>query len=241
MNIQTQGIVLKSIKYGDNTNVVTIFTEQLGRLSFFVKIKSKTSKHYKLILQPGFIVDLDFSFHQNKEIHYLNNFSLAYIYLNLHYNIVKSSILIVISEILYNVLKPHTSEKEIFNFIRLSFIHLDESLENYMNFHLIFLVKLTEFLGFNPENNYSEANLYFDIMQGTFVDSRYNEFVLDEKYSKFFNILLSDNSFFDNKNIYLTNYERTILLQNILTYYSVHIENLSEIKSLNILHEIFAN
>jgi len=239
MLTSTSGIILKSIKYGDNSLIITIYTKLYGKLTFFVRINGKKIKNQKQILQSGFIVEIDFSYNQNKEFQHINNFSINEIYLSIPYNIVKSSIILVLSEILNLVLKSEHQDESLFYYISEAYKNLDNSEIDYVNFHLFFLLKLSDYLGFSPDRNYSETNCFFDIVNGKFINSKLNEFVLDQKYSKFINSILSANSL-NNNILSLNNIERTILFQNIITYFSVHIENLSEIKSLKVLHDIFS-
>lgn len=237
---RTKGIILKTLKYNDNSFIITTLTKDFGKLSFFVKIFGKNTKYLKQIFQPGFIVDFEFIYHQNKDFQKHKNISLNTVYKTITCDISKTSIILLLTEILNNSIKPEHSDENLYEFVENSFKFLDNSISDFVNFHLTFLVKLADFLGFKPENNFDNQHKYFDIINACFCTKKLNEFVLDEKYSLFFQKIL-DSENFSSADLILKNSERSILLQNIISFFSIHIENLAEIKSLNVLHEVFSN
>lgn len=236
----TEGIVLRYSKYNDNSLIMTCFTKDFGKLTFFVKIYGRKNNYLRNIIQPGFLIEIEFNHQKNRELQKIKNVSFNTVYTDIPTNIVKSSILIMLSEVLDKSLKNQTSEEEIYNFITSSFKYLDFTKDNYVNFHLIFLMKLTDYIGFKPNDNFSTKNQYFDILHGYYIERQINEYILDKKYSLLFNNLLKIDSY-NNSDIKLSNSERAILLNYLLNYYSIHIENLKHLKSLNVLQAVFSN
>jgi len=241
MLTKTEGVILKSIKYNDNSNIVTIFTKDFGRLTFFVRFSnSKKSNQTKQIIQPCYIVSINFDYNQSKDIQNIKEIELKNIYFDIPFNFAKTSIVMMISEILFQSIKHQNNDLELYNFLTESLTFLDIEKIEYLNFHLIFLINLSSYLGFSPENNFSKTNCFFDLKNGIFIDYKAGDNVINEKDSYFFYLILVNESFF-NKHLILNNSERRILLQKIIDFYSYHVEDLSKLKSLNILQQVFSN
>jgi len=239
MLIQTDGIILKSIKYNDNSNIVTVFTKEFGKLIFFVRFSnSQKSNNIKQIIQPCYLVDIHFNYNQNKDIQNIKEINLGNIFFDIPFNFAKISIVLLISEILYKSIKHENNDLQLFEFIINGLKFLDLENNNYVNFHLIFLINLSKYLGFEPYNNFSSNNCFFDLKNANFLNFKAGDYVLDEKYSCFFNTILK-NSNFRNPNLILNNDERRILLQKIIDFYSFHVEDISQIKSLTVLQQVF--
>ncbi len=97
--------------------------------------------------------------------------------------------------------------------------------ENYENIHLQFLLKLCKYLGFEPE---TEREILSQIGQVPVENNLINEAAFLKA------LMVSDY----NNNIRLSNSSRRKLLDIILRYYSLHIENFGEIKSVQVLKEV---
>ena len=116
---------------------------------------------------------------------------------------------------------------------------LDLKDEGLSNFHIYFLVHLTKYLGFFPDNNYSDANCYFDLNAGRFTQLKpMHVSFLDKSQSAIFSkmLLFSDDQHADLKIGYK---ERTLLLEKIIEFYTLHNDGVKNIKSLNVLKEVF--
>jgi DNA repair protein RecO (recombination protein O) len=103
---------------------------------------------------------------------------------------------------------------------------------------LLFLVRLTRYLGFYPEQVRTEGLDYFDMKNGIF--SRYKPqglYYLSPPHTQNFHDLLQCN--FENlAQLHFSNDERRYLLQKLLDYYALHIEVFGNIKSHEVLEEV---
>jgi len=107
------------------------------------------------------------------------------------------------------------------------------------NFHLYFLIHLTKYLGFFPDNNYSESYAYFDLKVGSFVQIKPRHlFFIDADDSQAFSKLcvFSDNQ---HDKLKISSSSRINILDKILDYYSLHNEGVSNVKSLSVLRDVF--
>lgn len=237
---KTRGIVLHHIKYSETSVIVTIYTESFGRQSYIINgVRSKKAKIKANILQPLFLLDMEVYHKTKRDLQRVKEIQNAFVFSSLPYDIKKSTLAIFIAEILYKTIQEHEANSELFEYLFNSIQVLDLKEKGISNFHIYFLIHLTKFLGFYPDNNYSVTNCYFDLKAGNFVQVKpMHTFYLELDQSKYFSQFLkfSENQ---HENLKLTYDERIVLLENVLDYYTLHNEGVSNIKSLGVLKEVF--
>ena len=125
-----------------------------------------------------------------------------------------------------------------FGFIFNSIEWLDNQTEGVANFHLLFLTRLTRFLGFSP-NQVANAD-YFDMKNGVFSKYKPEGFsYLSPPHTQNFYTLLQCS--FENINqLKFSNDERRYLVQKLLEYYALHIEGFGNIRSHEVLEEVLS-
>ncbi len=239
MYVKTEAIALHSIRYGEADLIVKLFTKKEGIYSYLIKglLKSKKGKIKTSFFQPLSILDVD-AIHYNKNtLHRLKDAKLSYYYKDLHINIIKGGITSFISEILIQAFQNNEPDLELFNFLKKSFIWLDEH-SNYALFNQLFLLQLTSFIGFYPDTSNIELP-QFNLAEGIFEIHSQSSFCINNTELKNFKTLLGIN--FDNlKTITMPKMERLQLLDNILLYYELHIEGFKQPKSVSILKGLFS-
>ncbi|HWS01482.1 MAG TPA: DNA repair protein RecO C-terminal domain-containing protein, partial [Prolixibacteraceae bacterium] len=161
-------------------------------------------------------------------------------YQTVPYDIVKSSQAIFLAELLYKVLKEEESRPELFHFLNNSFQILDLLQSGVANFHLIFLIQLARYMGFAPTNNYNENQQFFDMASGNFTGTMpLHQSFLEPGESMFFKEFM-DIPYEEAGKIKLSAAVRNRLLQRMVEYFSLHLGIRLQIKSLEILGELFS-
>lgn len=236
---KTRGIVLHSLKYGDSGVITAIYTELFGRVSFLMQgIRTKKSAVRGNHLQSLFLVELEIYYKPGRELHRIKELKNVYPFSTIPFEIRKSTQAIFLAEILNKVLREEESHPELFEFLYYSVQALDLLTEGIANFHLIFLVQLSRFLGFTPTNNFSEEMPYFDLMAGAFVASipPHPHYLKKEESSAFSNLLTIT---YQNAAVFKVDQSiRNFLTERILDYYKLHLGSSLNIKSLDIVREI---
>ena len=141
-----------------------------------------------------------------------------------------------LSEILSKILILQDQDPELYDFIETSIIYFEES-DISPNFHLIFLIKLTRYLGFPPDLKNNHYN-FFDLEQGLYTNVKSGNYLLKGNELNSFNNILGTN-FDDLNQLTMTSMQRKVSLDNIILYYRLHIESFSNIKSLDVLRKTF--
>jgi DNA repair protein RecO (recombination protein O) len=238
---KTKGIILHQIKYTDSGVIAQVYTREFGRQSIMIKgMRSKKSGKHNVLFQPMFILDLVFYYRESRGIQVLKEFSVSYSPSDVYADIKKSCMSVFIAEILTTVLKEETPNYELFDFIEDSIMYLDKCESGFSNFHIAFLIALSSFLGFEPGKRTDPENLYFDLMNGTFVSmpplhSSYADPQVSDILAGFFSA-----SFDMMRSIPLTGSLRDEVLETIIKYFSIHLPGLKKINSLDVLKQIFS-
>lgn len=236
MIISTTGIVLNKFRYKDTSLIVRVITRDTGLCSFIVRVgKGKKKKNIFNYFQPLSIIEIDYDSNNKRDLHFFKEVDLKFNFKSIHSNHKKSVVIMFLSEILSKTLKFQGKDLQLYDFIEASIKYFDES-EFTPYFHLIFLIKLTKYLGFYPDTNKKYG--FFDLEQGFYSDSEMGGYLLKGKELESFNDILGTN--FDAcYGLTLSSMQRTKVLDNILLYYKLHIENFGSIKSLDVLRKIF--
>ncbi|MCK4561604.1 MAG: DNA repair protein RecO [Flavobacteriaceae bacterium] len=237
MLVSTKAIVLTSLKYGEADLIVKCFTEE-GVKTYMLKriLKSKSKKVNIAYFQPLTQLKLT-AVHNNKgNLNNIREARISYLYQSISINIFKQSIALFLAEVLSNALQEEEKNPTLFQYIETAFIWLDNH-DNTANFHILFLLNLTKYLGFYPEMREKDAK-YFDLTEGYFTNKKpFNNVVLGEKLILFKSII--GINFDVMEQLQLNSKSRTIVLEILLEYYELHLPGFKKPKSLHVLKEVF--
>ncbi|MES2813178.1 MAG: DNA repair protein RecO [Bacteroidota bacterium] len=236
MLVKTKAIVLSALKYQEKSLIVKCFTQSDGLKSYFVPnaFAAKKSNQKIAYFQPLTILEIEAN-HKNKgTLEHFKEIRLAIPYNSINTNIIKSTILIFLSEVLYHGIREEEKNELLFDFLESALVWLDNHDET-ANFHLILLLEVTKFLGFYPDD--SEINFpFFDVLDGNFTPL-HGVNSLPENESLLFKKLLQLK--FDGNQRIFTSTERQLLLKILLDYYAIHLDGFKKPKSLEVLREVF--
>jgi DNA repair protein RecO (recombination protein O) len=145
MTHKTKGIVLRSIKYGETSLVVTLFTELFGVQTYMVNAVRSTKKSAAKAnyFQPAAILDLVVYHSENKSMQRIKEFSWAYLYDNILTDVIKNSISSYMMELLQKCLKQPETNSDLFHFCEAALMQLDTAGKKIAaNFSLFFALHL---------------------------------------------------------------------------------------------------
>ena len=150
MIVNTTGIVLNYIKYGDTSIIVRVFTEKNGYGSFIVNgIRSKKSRKSIGHFQPFSILELVLYIKESRDLQRISDFKTHRPLTEIHQNFSKSTITLFLTEILTRLLQSEQSSNSfLYEFLEKAILDLDSIRQGIEHFHLQFLLKLASYLGF---------------------------------------------------------------------------------------------
>ena len=226
MLFKTRGIVINYIRYRETSVIVKIYTQEFGIQSYIENgVRSSKSKNKIALFQPLTLLDLVVYHKKNTGLHRLAEIKCFQPFQSIPFNFYKSSIGIFITEILSKTLQEEVSNPPLFQFLFESMLWLDETEGHFENFHLQFLLELSNYLGFRPQTGKEITQQLTEHQYGHF----------DQDSIRFLDELL--NSSFQNPP-QINRAFRNHVLEIILKFYHLHIEGLGEIKSISILQEM---
>jgi len=220
MVITSKAIVLNSIKYADYDLIVKCYTE-IGIKSYMIKriFKQKKGKLTSAFFQPLTQLEITAAYNPNKTLHFIKEAKISVPYTTIPNNVVKQTILVFLSEVLSGALREEEANPQLFSYLETAFIWLDTHSET-SNFHLLFLMNLTKFLGFYPEKR--NNSLYFDLEDGKFIDKIISKQYISGENLIYFKQLLGTN--FDVLNELKFNKKiRQYLLEILIQYFELHL------------------
>ena len=236
---QTKGIVLHQVKYSDTSVIVKIYTEHFGLQSYMVRgIKRKNAAIKSALLQHLTLVDLIVYHKPKTNIQHIKELKVEIPFQSIPYDILKSSIALFLNEILYHVIREEESNADLFNFLKNSIQFLDITESQTANFHLIFLIKLTQYLGFYPKANFSANCSYFNMEEGKFTSHQGSEkSFIHLPYSQYL-YDLTQTTYQDFNTFQINTLHKAQLLEIILNYYRLHLPVSLIIKSHHVLQTV---
>jgi DNA repair protein RecO (recombination protein O) len=240
---KTKGIVLRTVKYGETSLIVTMFTELFGVQSYLVngvRVSTKKGSGKANLFQPASILDLVVYHHELKLLNRIKEFKWSHLYHHIFSNVPKNAVALFMVELLTKCLKQPEANPDLFNFCEDAFIHLDVSSDAVMaNFPLFFALHLPAFFGFRISDHYSAKNSILDLQEGMFVPERPDHFhFLEGKQAEVTNELLKVMQPEELDDIKLNHDFRRQLLHTYETYYALHIQDFGTMKTLPVLKEL---
>jgi len=234
MIISSSAIVLSKLKYRDNDLIIKVLVKELGVTSFIVRGGSRKNKSN--YFQQLSLLEIEFDFNSKRNLHYFKDFENKFNLKTIHTDFKKMGVVIFLSEVLSKILIHQEKDFDLFNFIERSIKHYDEVKFN-PSFHLVFLINLSKFLGFYPEIENNDFK-YFDLQHGCYTNTRDSNYVIYDEELNCFNMILGTN-FDELRMLTYNSVQRQKLLDNIILYYKLHIENFVSLKSLEVLRKLF--
>ncbi len=240
MLTKTQAIVLHSLKYGETRLIVDMFTRSQGRQSFIVSIpKSVKGKIKKQLFQPLTLLEIEYDLRPKLQLQKLSDVRLASPFSSIPFDPNKLSISLFIAEFLYYALRSEQRNEPLFDYIVNSIQWLDAQTDRFANFHLVFLMRLSRFLGFYPNLDHYQSGDYFDLRESVFlpVPPVHRDFLHPQEAEKIQLMMRMD---FPTMHLFrMSHQERNRLLEVSLIYYRLHLPDFPELKSVSVLQELY--
>ncbi len=242
MITKTRGIVLRSVRFGESSLIVDVLTKSSGRVSFMVHIpKTSKGKIKKQYFQPMTLLDFEYDFRQRSNLQRIKDVRVSLPYSSIPINPAKSCISLFLSEFIYYATRNEQENPTLFTYISTSLEWLDNAYEDFANFHLVFMMRLGKFLGFHPFLEDFTPGCFFDLRNGCFTLSMplHADFLNAADAGHLYNLMRMN---FDTMKLFkLSHDDRNRITEIVLRYYKLHLPNMPELQSFDILREVFAH
>lgn len=238
MLIATKALVISSLKYAEADLIVKCFTENHGLKSYLLRniLKSKKGKLRASMFQPLTQLEIVANHRDKNTLESIREAKIIHPYQTVQTDIHKASMVFFLAEVLRNSIQEEEENSGLYHFLETSFNWLDTATE-FANFHLLFMVKLTRFLGFYPHNPH-ENHPCFNLLEGVFQQEETNKYCIGSMPSNLLKTML-DLDFENSSTLKLNQAKRVNFLEILLLYYELHLQGFRKPKSLEVLNQVF--
>jgi DNA repair protein RecO (recombination protein O) len=224
MLITTRGIVFRFTKFRETSIIANIYTEELGLNSYIVNsVRSAKSKFKIGYFEPLSLVDITCYHQANRDINRISEIKSAYPLHSLRQDIYKSAISMFIAEVLNKCIIERDKNIDLFGFLFNSILSLEKSEKN-NSFHLQFMIKLAQYLGFGIHEPESLIN---NAINPQFFDN--------PKNMRMMQMLIEEEI---TKTPKISSEARNTLLSELIHYYRLQLD-MPKLKSLEVLQTVF--
>ena len=232
----SEGIIVRTIKYGETSLILDIFSSDQGIRSYIIGgVRTNRGKSKASLVRVLNLVRFVAYDKGNDKLNRIKEIEYNYVYRSIPFDVVKGSVATFLIEICRKAIKASDAYQDIYHYIVKGLIHLDNIDKGLAHFHINFLIGLAEKLGFQLNNNYDSEHTQFDLSEGAFIsnvsDHRYT---LEEDLSGYLHSYLSRDA-----NLQVPKQARLTLLKHIVKYYKYHINDFGELKSFPIILSLY--
>jgi DNA repair protein RecO (recombination protein O) len=248
MTFKTKGIILRTIKYGETSLVVTMFTELFGIQTYMVNgVRSaKRSGNKAAMYQPAAILELEVYHNEMKSMQRIKEANWGHLYDRVFSDVIKNSVALYMVELLHKTLKQPEKNEDLYYFCEDALIELDKAANDVSaNFPLYYSLHLMQFFGFRiadlPRSLEGSEEIYLDLREGSFSANQpsHTNF-LQGKSAAITAELLRIMQPSELSQLKLNKQIRRELLLSYLDYYALHIQDFGTMKTIKVLHEILS-
>lgn len=240
MLIRTNAIVLRSLKYSDSQVIVDMLTEQSGRVSFICRLaKTAKGKLKKQLFQPLTILEITYDSRPRVTLQRIVDASIRQPFGSIPFHPYKLTISLFIAEFLLYSTRDEQQDLPLYQYVESSVRWLDATVRSFANFHLVFMMRLSRFIGFFPNLEDYRSGDFFDLRNGTFstLPPLHPDYLNPQESAKI-GLLMRMN--YESMHLFaMTRAERNRCTELILDYYRLHVPGFPELKSLPVLRELF--
>ena len=239
---KTRAIILRTVKYGETSLVVSAFTELFGLQTYLVN-GVRTSKKSGLkasLYQPASVVDLEVYHNERNTMHRIKECNRAHIFNDVLTDVVKNSVALFLMELLYKLLKQPEQNSDLFYFCEDSLLQLDDAPAIVTaNLPLFFALHISYFFGFKIDDNFSDENGFLDLQEGNFINARpHHTYYIEGENALITSELLKIMLPSELNDIRMNHLKRRELLQRYMEYYALHIQDFGQMKTLMVMQEV---
>ncbi len=240
MMTNSEAIVLNTLKYGETKIFVNAYTREYGMLTLSTSSSKRKRSNFSNCFQPLSIIEVEFEMKPHADIHPVKSARIGYPATDMAFNPYKMSISMFLAEFLRHALANEQKDYTLFDYIVQSIEWLDAAKEGFSNFHILFMTKLSKFIGIYPNIDSYASGYWFDLADGAFSPIAPTHRKALQPADAAIVPLLARLSFSSMHLLKLSRANRNRCAETIMEYYRLHLPCFPELKSFAVLKELFA-
>ncbi|MEY4628178.1 MAG: hypothetical protein RLZZ595_504 [Bacteroidota bacterium] len=240
---QTKGIVIRTVKYGETSLVVSVFTSLFGLQQYMVKGVRSSKKSASIShgqLQVGNILELVVMHNEKNTLQHIKECKQSFYYEHLFVDVTKNAVMLFMIELLQKCIKQPDPAPDLYDFIEDIMRGLDHATPTQTaNLPLFFTVQLSHFFGFRLMDNYNAQNNILDLREGQFVAAMpIHQMFIGYPKSEYIAQFLRVMQLEELEDIKMNKQMRNELLDLCLQFYELHISPFGAMRSLPVIRTL---
>jgi DNA repair protein RecO (recombination protein O) len=232
MLVKTRAIALHYVKYAESSIIACLYTEKFGRQSYIINsVRTKKPAFPASFFLPLTLLETDVYYRPGRDIQRIKEMTCMLHFHSIPFQVTKSTIALFMAELLFKTLKEEEANPALFDFLIHAIQLLDMKDEGMQNFHLVFLIHYMKFLGIYPFQSEIKGMIDYQPVFNLPADAGVREKKGFEQLVRCSLTQLGD--------IRLTNKTRSFLLERIMEFYMIHLDQITGIRSLQVLKDVF--
>ncbi len=148
MVVKTEAVVLKTVKYGDTSKIISVFTREYGKLSLIAKGARTSRSKFVSILNPMSCIQAVFYLKESRDIHLLSDASSSRVHKNIVGDPQKTMTGFVMLDALNTAVHTRESHPVLFDHLVEALDGLDRAERSPVNYLIAFLIALLREAGY---------------------------------------------------------------------------------------------
>lgn len=238
-----QAIVLGTVRHSDRYNVVTLYTRSRGRMAVLSPAGAgRAARMRNARLQLMSVIEADIDIRNGRDLPRLGQFALSSVWREICFHPVKSSLAMFAAEFLGRLLRDSAPDEAMWDYVVSALRVVDASpVARLGNWHIALLVSLLGFSGIMPDPSTWDEGRWLDMREGRFTPfPPPHTDRLDPPYASIAYTLLRMN-FLNAPHYKFTRAERHEVTDRLLRYFAIHFPGVANLRSPEILAEIFTD
>ncbi len=233
-----QGIIIRTIPYKDHIQIVKVFTEHHGLMSFSVRLSKSKTGIQRHVCQVMNLVEIEANIKEESDLQTARNMRLATPLATIPFDPSKSAMILYLGELLSKTLPDQYHNKPLFKFLFDAVLLLDDSM-HIQNFHLWATLEVIRHYGFYPTQPQIAQPTVFDLLENEFRRDRPLHPFFLEKEETALVLDLIDKDWSAAQFIAANGTARKNVLNGLLQMVNLQLELKVSYKSLDVLHQVF--
>jgi DNA repair protein RecO (recombination protein O) len=239
----TRAIVLRAIKYGETSLILTLYTELFGVQSCLVQGVRKSTKHSAGkggYFASGSILQITLYHSNQQNLQRIKDFQFDTLHPSIHSNVVKNAIVVLMMEVLQQTIQEPEPNAELFLFVEETLQHIEQHdaadltwLPHY------FCVQYFAWIGFGFQGEYSIDTPFLHLQKGDFVPYGMHHVGCSNGSVSKIIFTLSQTALADVGNLQLDTSVKKQVLHDAIAYLQIHVPSMQRLKSLEVLEVVF--
>lgn len=172
--IKVKGVVIKEVTYKENDKIITLLTDDLGKISCIARGAKRTNS--PILANSQYLVYSEFVLYRSKNFYYINSAEVINTFYNLRIDFDKLTYIFELTRLLNSVTDENEDTSNILKLFLNTLFAIDKYTTDINVLNAVFKIKLFQLLGFAPrvqdcincKTNLENNEIFYDYVSNSF-------------------------------------------------------------------------